>query len=68
MFICHCRGVTDKSIRAAIVGGARSREEITLRTSAGSRCRGCWPALEELLDDVEQDLALTSLNGSHNAA
>ena len=56
MYICLCRGVNDRTIRAAIAAGARTRDEVILRTSAGSRCGGCWPALEELLADVEQNI------------
>jgi bacterioferritin-associated ferredoxin len=55
MYICLCRGVNDRAIRAAIAAGARTRDEVILRTSAGSRCGGCWPALEELLADAADE-------------
>jgi bacterioferritin-associated ferredoxin len=47
--------VTDRAIRAAIDGGARSIEDIARRCSAGSRCGGCWPKIDELLAEYESE-------------
>jgi len=44
--------VTDRTIRAAIGSGATTVEEIGRRCGAGTRCGGCWPVLDELLDRV----------------
>jgi bacterioferritin-associated ferredoxin len=52
MYVCSCRGVTDRTIRAAIVAGASTVDEIGRRCGAGTRCGGCWPVLDELLDRV----------------
>ena len=52
MYICACRAVTDRTIRAAIAAGATTIEEIAARCSAGSQCGGCWPALRELLAEA----------------
>ena len=49
MYICHCRAVTDRAIRGAIEAGAADRTEVARHCGAGSRCGGCWPALEALL-------------------
>ncbi len=49
MYVCHCRGVTDRRVLAAIDSGAATIEELARQCSAGARCGGCWPALEELL-------------------
>ncbi len=49
MYICHCRAVTDATIEAAIASGAVTLDEVARRCGAGSRCGGCWPALEALL-------------------
>ena len=51
MFVCSCRGVTDRTVRAAIASGAESIEDVAARCGAGARCGGCWPALAELLDE-----------------
>ncbi len=49
MFVCHCRGVTDGTIRATIEAGAGSVAELAERCQAGSGCGGCCAALRRLL-------------------
>lgn len=51
VWICHCKGVTDVQIRAAILAGARTTVEIGARCRAGTGCGGCVPELCRLLDD-----------------
>ncbi|MEO7442934.1 MAG: (2Fe-2S)-binding protein [Acidimicrobiales bacterium] len=57
MYICHCRAVTDRTIRAAIGSGAATVSEVARRCGAGARCGGCWPALQELLAEATSDRA-----------
>ena len=66
MFVCSCRAVTDRTIRAAIASGARSIEDVAARCGAGGRCGGCWPALAELLD--EQQGAIDRRDGARTSA
>jgi bacterioferritin-associated ferredoxin len=49
MYVCSCRGVTDRTVAACVADGARTLEDIELRCGAGSRCGGCGPALADLL-------------------
>lgn len=49
MYVCHCRGVTDGSVRCAIEEGAREPGEVGRRCGAGTRCGGCLPTLRALL-------------------
>ena len=49
MFVCHCRAVTDGTIRSAIEAGASDPGALARHCGAGSRCGGCWPALASLL-------------------
>jgi bacterioferritin-associated ferredoxin len=49
MYVCSCRGVTDRTVAACVAGGAQTLEDIALRCGAGSRCGGCGPALAHLL-------------------
>jgi bacterioferritin-associated ferredoxin len=51
MWVCLCKGVTDRQIRAAIVAGARTPAEISVRCRAGSGCGGCVPELCRMLQD-----------------
>ena len=48
--ICHCLGVTASTIRSAIDdSGARTSEEISSLTTAGTGCGSCRCRLERLL-------------------
>jgi bacterioferritin-associated ferredoxin len=49
MYVCSCRGVTDRTVCAAVVAGARTVDDLADRCGAGARCGGCWPELERLL-------------------
>ena len=41
MYICHCRAVSDRTIRAEIELGAVDEDEIGDRCGAGTRCGSC---------------------------
>jgi bacterioferritin-associated ferredoxin len=56
MHVCSCRRVTDRTVEAAILGGAGSIDELTARCAAGSGCGGCWPELQRLIDRHEAHL------------
>ena len=51
MWVCLCKGVTDRQIRAAIAAGARTSAEISARCRAGTGCGGCVPELCRMLQD-----------------
>ena len=51
MWVCHCKGVTDRQIRSAINAGARTPVEIGLHCRAGTGCGGCLPEVCRVLDD-----------------
>ena len=55
MLICHCQTVNDRTIRAAVLAGARQPEDLARLCGAGGRCGGCLPALLKLLDDAGAD-------------
>ena len=50
MIVCHCKGVSDRAIRAAIRGGARSCQQVGRTCEAGRDCRGCQPLIRELIE------------------
>jgi bacterioferritin-associated ferredoxin len=52
MYVCHCKRVTDRKVRATIESGAHDCDEVALQCGAGSRCGGCIPAIEELLAQI----------------
>ena len=47
--ICHCKQVSFGDIRKAMVGGARTVEEIQEITGAGTGCGGCIEEVEKIL-------------------
>lgn len=51
MWICLCKGVNDRQVRAAIKAGARTPEEISERCRAATGCGGCLPEVCRLLAD-----------------
>ena len=52
MYVCHCRAVTDRAIRAHVEQGARDEAALAERCGAGSRCGGCRPTIRRLLADA----------------
>ena len=49
MIVCHCKAVTDRAIRLAVRGGARSHREVAQACSANMGCGGCAPAIDEII-------------------
>ncbi|MFO0552092.1 MAG: (2Fe-2S)-binding protein [Polyangiaceae bacterium] len=49
MFVCCCRGVTERVIRSAIEAGATTVDAVVGCTGAGSRCGSCKPEIAELV-------------------
>lgn len=67
MFVCLCRAVTDRQVTDAVAAGARDIADVTQACGAGSRCRGCWPALQALLDGEPVDRTF-GRHKAHSAA
>ena len=49
MILCHCMGVSDKSVRRAIQCGASSVRDVARTCGAGTGCGGCRPLIQELI-------------------
>jgi bacterioferritin-associated ferredoxin len=45
VFVCLCKAVTDRDIARAIEDGARSVDDVTRCTGAGSACGTCREAI-----------------------
>jgi bacterioferritin-associated ferredoxin len=54
MILCHCRALSDRTIRAAIEEGA-GEDDLARRCGAGSECGGCLPALRRLVAEYRLD-------------
>jgi bacterioferritin-associated ferredoxin len=51
MWVCLCKGVNDRQIRAAINAGARTPEEIAATCRATTGCGGCLPEVCRMIAD-----------------
>ena len=67
MIVCQCNGVSDRTIRRAVRGGASSCREIARTCNAGTFCGGCRPAIAELIREEQSD-AVVEAAGSGLAA
>jgi bacterioferritin-associated ferredoxin len=52
MIVCHCRVVSDRTVRATIAAGATTPAEVAVACGAGSGCGGCTPTIEALLAEA----------------
>ena len=50
MVVCHCHGISDRTIRRAVREGAVSSEEVTRSCSAGGTCGGCRPRIDAIVE------------------
>jgi len=67
VIVCHCNGVSDRTIRRAVRSGAASCREIARSCNAGTFCGGCRPAIAELIRE-EQSSAVMEAPGAGLAA
>ena len=53
MLICHCRAVSDHTVRRHLLDGVRHERDLIVRCGAGGRCGGCLPHLRRLLAEFD---------------
>lgn len=49
MYVCVCNAVTDREIRAAVAGGARSVGDLSMLLGVGAGCGCCRDAAAALV-------------------
>ncbi|MBM4243564.1 MAG: (2Fe-2S)-binding protein [Deltaproteobacteria bacterium] len=49
MVVCLCQGVSDRSVRASIEAGARTRQQVTNACGAGDGCGTCHRTIKSLI-------------------
>jgi len=49
MLVCHCNGISDRTIRRTIRAGAKTVSEVKRACGAGGCCGSCNPAIRTLL-------------------
>ena len=50
MLVCHCNGVSDKTVRRVVREGAQSISEVGRACGAGTCCQGCGPTISRIID------------------
>ena len=53
MYVCVCRGVTDRAIRSAAENGARSVKELQGSLGVASECGRCARCAHDLLKSCQ---------------
>ena len=49
MLVCHCNGVSDRTIRKAVRGGATTARDVAHACGAGACCGGCTDVVREII-------------------
>jgi len=58
LIVCHCKAVSDHSIREAVRDGARSARQVSRACHAGRMCGGCHPAIREIIESESEHTPL----------
>lgn len=53
MYVCICRAVTDKEIRAAIAEGARTMRDLRRKLGVCTECGKCGACARGILEDQQ---------------
>ena len=52
MYVCICKGVTDRAIREQVAAGARSLADISRATGCSTQCGKCSCFAESLVSEA----------------
>lgn len=61
MYVCVCRGITDRDIREAIAEGARSVSDVAQMLGAGTGCGTCRDFTQELIREARSSQTINQL-------
>jgi bacterioferritin-associated ferredoxin len=61
VYVCHCRAVTDTTIRTTIECGAEDVTDVGSMCGAGTNCGGCIAEIEKLCASMRERLTPTQL-------
>lgn len=54
MYVCLCKGVSDKAIRGCVRRGASSVGEVGRECGAGTDCGSCRAMIADLIDEERE--------------
>ena len=58
MYVCVCRGITDKQIKEAVLNGAGNLRELKKELDVASQCGKCVRMAQEIIDNTVIDESL----------
>lgn len=61
MIVCHCEAVNDRAVRAAVLAGAETVDDLGERCRAGTDCGGCHGRLERLLEEIPSGTSVAAV-------
>ena len=64
MYVCLCRGVTDRQIRRAVDQGACSLAQVQCKLSVADCCGRCVPMTRQIIREQRQDTPLGPIERS----
>lgn len=69
VIVCHCKGISDRTIRRAVREGAVSGLDVGRACAAGTGCGGCQEAIEEIVAcELGEPIAVLDLSSYLNPA
>lgn len=71
MIVCHCNGVTDRTIRKVVRDGASTMREVGAACGAGTCCGGCTGSVRQILHtefEARDERGLPALNLASSTA
>ncbi|MDN3554416.1 bacterioferritin-associated ferredoxin [Halomonas maura] len=61
MYVCLCKGVTDKAIRRTVEEGARTWRQVQRETGCGTQCGKCGCMAKGITREaIREELAMAS--------
>jgi len=58
MYICICKGVTERAIREQVCAGARSVDEVSRNTGCSTQCGKCLLRAQRVIEDARSGPSL----------
>ena len=58
MYVCICKGITDKAIRNAVLDGANSFHDVSEQLGVGSQCGQCSCVAKTIIEETLSEITL----------
>jgi len=68
MLVCHCNGVSDRTVRRVVRDGALTVAEVGRACGAGTCCQGCRSTIRRIIHVEAHGQAQSDASDVHDAA